>query len=434
MVQNKCINMSLSASLKELTLDERKRIGKDLTINIKPSHFNPHGQIKSIYIFKIENKQLYIPFHYARSMETGKEIKRKTFSKYNVNFTGELRENQKKIKDEVFEHIRTQGSSIIAAYPGCGKTCIGIYIATKLRVKTLIVTHRIVLINQWKKSILKFCGSEDKSIVQVVDSKTKELDPKAFFYIINATTVVKKTNHFFRTIGFVVVDECHLIMAESLSKSMFQLSPRYVLGLSATPYREDGLNILLELFFGKKQVYRKLERKHVVYRVNTGFEPEVVKHPMTNKVVWGKILDQQAHHEPRNRLIVSIVKRFKDRNFLILCKRVKQGKELIEMIREEKIEVTSLIGKQQTFDVNCRVLVGTSSKAGVGFDHPKLNALILAGDIQAYFVQYLGRVLRTPDVEPIIFDLVDKNKTLERHFKNRQKIYKKHGGVVQLYS
>ncbi len=57
---------------------------------------------------------------------------------------------------------------------------------------------------------------------------------------MNAINVPKKSCEFYSQIGFLIVDEIHCIMAEGLSKCMTRLVPRYVLGLSATPYREDG--------------------------------------------------------------------------------------------------------------------------------------------------------------------------------------------------
>ena len=61
-----------------------------------------------------------------------------------------------------------------------------------------------------------------------------------------------------------------------------------------------------------------------------------------------------------------------DRNFtcniLILTKRIEQGKYLYDRLVEEGEYVQSLLGKQQDFDHECRVLVGTVSKVSVGFD------------------------------------------------------------------
>ena len=68
-------------------------------------------------------------------------------------------------------------------------------------------------------------------------------------------------------------------------------------------------------------------------------------------------------------------------------------------------------------DPEAKVLIGTNSKVGTGFDHPKLNTLILAADVEEYYVQYMGRIFRTKEGTPIIFDMVDNNPTLEKHFK-----------------
>jgi len=303
-------------------------------------------------------------------------------------------------------------------------TAMAIYISTKIKLRVLVITHRIVLIKQWEQSIKRFCPNATIQVV-TAKSKIKECD----FYIMNASNVPKRDREFYNTIGFLIVDEVHLIMAEGLSKCMQMIVPRYVLGLSATPYREDGLNILLDLYFGKRKIYRKLFRKHNVYKVKTNFVP-TVELAKNGRVNWGVILDSQANDRDRNEMIVRIIKKFSKRVFLVLCKRVNQGKYLVQRLQEEGEDVTSLIGNQQEFEQKSRILVGTSSKTGTGFDHPRLDALILASDIQAYFIQYLGRCMRTEEVVPIIFDIVDKNPILDKHFKVRRATYLEHGGCI----
>jgi hypothetical protein len=95
--------------------------------------------------------------------------------------------------------------------------------------------------------------------------------------------------------------------------------------------------------------------------------------------------------------------------------------------------VAILVESETEFDRGCRVLIGTTSKAGVGFDHDKLDALILASDLEDYFIQYLGRVFRRLDVTPIVFDLVDENSILKRHFATRKAVYLESGGKIQVY-
>jgi len=307
-------------------------------------------------------------------------------------------------------------------------TAIAIYLASKIKMKTFVIAHRIVLINQWKEAINRFCPS---ATIQILD--TKDTIENCDFYIMNAINVGKRPRKDYKNIGLVVVDEIHCVMSEILSKSLCHLTPRYLLGLSATPYREDGLNILLDLYFGTRKIHRKLNRKHLVYRITTKFSPKVEK--MDNgRLNWGVLLDSQAMNEERNEMIINLVKYFPSRVFLILCKRVDQGNYLVKRLLEEGEDVTSLIGKQQEYEKKSRILVGTASKTSTGFDHARLDAMILACDIQAYFQQALGRIMRTQEGIPMVLDIVDKNPVLERHYKVRKGVYTEHGGEIKDFS
>lgn len=307
-------------------------------------------------------------------------------------------------------------------------TCTAINIASKIRIPTLILAHRVVLINQWKESIEKFCPSAS---VQILESSSvmKNCD----FYIMNPSNIHKHNRSFYSGIGFLIVDESHLIMAEKMSESMLYFCPRYVLGLSATPYRMDGLNKLLDLYFGKHKIERKLWHRHTVFTVDSGFTPEM-EETKTGKVNWNTVLNSQAMDPKRNEMIVELVKFFRNRIFLILCKRVAQAKHLVTRLTEEGENVTSLIGTQQHYGHDSRILVGTTSKCGVGFDHPRLNSLILASDIEQYFVQFLGRIFRTQKVEPLIFDIIDNNPILKKHARTRRTVYIEHGGTVKNFN
>ena len=89
------------------------------------------------------------------------------------------------------------------------------------------------------------------------------------------------------------------------------------------------------------------------------------------------------------------------------------------------------MGSNQEFDSEARILIGTNSKVGTGFDHKKLDALLLAADVEEYFIQYLGRIFRTKEGVPIVVDLVDDNNILLKHWLTRRGIYLEHGGRVK---
>jgi superfamily II DNA or RNA helicase len=317
------------------------------------------------------------------------------------------------------------GRFLLGNFTVTHNTAMSIYIASKINLKTLVVCHRIVLINQWKDSIKRFCPN---STVQILNSKSKIQDND--FYIINAVNIPKHNKDFYKDIGFVIVDEAHLIMAEKISRCMRYLLPRYVLGLSATPYRNDGLDILMELYFGKNRIERKLFRRHIVYKICTNIKPDVKLNRM-GKVDWGSVIDSISNNIERNEMIISVIKYFKDKVFLVLCKRVSQAEYILKRLIQENENVTTLIGNQQEYKKESRILVGTAQKVGTGFDHPLLNSLILACDVEQYFIQYLGRVFRRNDTVPCIFDFVDNYGLLQKHFKTRKDIYIEHGGEIK---
>ena len=420
--------MSLKYDINKLPNEQIEKINKDLLIKLENNKYAAGAPTKYIYSYLINNDDVYLPFNYASTVLNLKRTPRNQFSSMNVFFTGILRPEQKVVKDEAIAILNKTGSVIISAYTGFGKTLSSINLACTIKLKTLIIVNKIVLITQWEESILKFCP---KATVQKLTTKSKLKD--CDFYIMNAINIEKMGKTFFKDMGLIIVDESHLIMAETLSKSLQYLNPRYLIGLSATPYRLDGLDILLELYFGKNKIVREMNRKHIVYQVNTGFEP-TVEFSENGKVVWGSILKSQSEDEKRNELIINIVRSFSDRNFLVLTKRVEQGKLIFDKLQEYGENVTSLIGKQQTFDAGARILVGTTSKCATGFDHPKLDAMILCSDIQDYYIQALGRIFRVKESIPIVFDLVDKNPILLKHYKTRKQVYEEHGGIIKNFN
>ena len=307
-------------------------------------------------------------------------------------------------------------------------TITSINLACTIKLKTLIVVNKVVLIKQWKESIEMFCKNPR---IQILESKS-DFDEEADFYIMNAINISKMGHSFFKHIKLLIIDELHNIMAEQLSYSMNYIQPRYLIGLSATPYRNDGLDILIDIYFGNNKIVRELYHEHRVFLIKTNFKPEV-KVMDNGRVNFSSILKDLSESDERNEIIIDILRRHKDRNFLVIIKRIKQGEYLLKRLQEEGESVDSLIGSKQKFDKEARILIGTSSKIGTGFDHKKLDTLMLAAPVKEYFIQFLGRVFRRKDVKPYVFDLLDNNPILLRHYKDRKEIYNKHGGRVTIY-
>lgn len=411
--------MSIVIPLSKLTDDNKTTCHEISCIQHKNKMLEP---------YKITNNMIYLPFAFAVQKLGLKRPERDTSIGFQTKFVGKLRDEQKEVKKEAVKYLNKDGCCLLALRIAFGKTCLSINIACSIKMKTLIVVHKLVLIKQWKESIGNFSNAR----IQVLNSKSK-FDQNCDFFIMNAVNIPKMGHKFFNAIGCMVIDECHCIMAEQISYLMNYVQPRYLIGLSATPYRNDDLNILLDLYFGKNKIIRKLFHPHNVYLVYTEFKPEV-KVMDTGRVDYNHILDSLSKSPERNAIIIDIINSFPDRCFLVLVKRIYQGNYLKKKLEELGEHVDTLLGTKQDFDKNARILIGTSSKVGTGFDHKKLDSLILAAPIKDYYMQTIGRIMRTKDRVPYIFDLVDKNPILLKHYKLRKEIYNETGGKVFPYS
>ncbi len=418
--------MSLKVKIDTINDDEIKVINEELKIRLDK-------KMMSFYAYTITEDDEYILLPYGYGLKKGyKKRSSSEFPKIDVQFTGILRDEQIEVKNEAINILNQSSTLIIGMYTGGGKTCISINIACCIKLKTMIIVNKVILLEQWKESIQKFCP---EAKIQVLKPKQLVPDKEADFYIINVLNIEKIDKDFIReTIGFLIVDELHLIMTEKFSQCLKYIEPRYLLGLSATSYRYDEFHILIDLYFGSKKIIRDMERNHVVFLIKTGVKIELIKQEETKKVDWNHVITEQSTSSIRNDLIVKIVQEFKDRNILIICKRVHQGNILLKKLRGINENVDSLIGKKQEFDTKCRILVGIHSKISTGFDWDILDTLILAVDLKAYYIQSLGRVFRRKDTIPFIFELLDENIILTKHYLERKEVYNKIGATFKKLS
>lgn len=428
--------MSVSLCIDNLTESELTLCDKDLVIEEeigykrkKESFFRPK---KTIHAFRQEGRNIMVPFHWgATYFGNERRPERKDCSPISVSFAGRLRAEQDSFQKETLQVMNKRGSCLLAVYPGGGKTITSLSIASRIGLKTFILVNKLVLIKQWLDTIHSaFAG---RARVQVLYTKTRA-DPLADFYIMNAINVPKRAFEEFVNlrIGFVIVDECHLMMTRVFSQALTYFRPRYLLGLSATPFRPDGYDVFLDLYFGKEKVIRKLFRKHRVLMMESGF-PIESKSDGQGGLLWSSVIESQTNNEKRNHLIVDMCMRFATRNILILSKRIVQIETLYNTLREEGQHATMIREGDGEFDRSARILIATYQKVGTGFSHDKLDMLILATDAEEYFLQYLGRVFRTPDVSPIVIDIVDKHPVLRKHFQSRKRVYEDAGGTIEPY-
>jgi len=432
--------MSCVLDLERLNLQTRKKIVSELEVVPNTTQY---GKKESVLCFEAfdqvedETKRHYalFPFSYVfRNLQ--KELKT-AFPNGDIfypkasgyTFDGTLNSIQNEVKPIAYEILNRTRSILIGLACGMGKTIFSIFICSILQYKVCVLCHRINIIDQWEYSIHKVCP---EALVQVLNGNTP-IDPEADFYIMNVSNVNKRDMDDFNHVGILIVDEAHTICTENMSRAFLYFKPKYLIGLTATPDRTDGMGKILDLYFGEERIVRKLHRLFNAYVYHTGFKPKSQQNAQ-GRLDWNSVLESQSLDDNRNNLIIDTVRYFKTRTFLILCKRIDQSNILLKRLRSCGEDVDIFVGTGKTFNYESRILISTYSKTGVGFDHPRLDALIIASDVQEGIEQYVGRVFRREDAVPIVFDFLDKMHTLFKHFLTRRELYLKIGGDVKQFN
>jgi superfamily II DNA or RNA helicase len=365
----------------------------------------------------LESGYVRVPFHFGKSkLGCIQRPQPSELAKPGV-FSGKLRDEQLVIFERCKCFLDRDDVVLLVSFAGFGKTIVACALATHARLKTLIVVNRLCLIEQWKNSLLTFCSS-----VATVVKNDVDFENDTQFSIVNITKLNKASLKSLKKFHLVILDETHLLFSKVGHQNLLRLSPLKLVGLTATDWRYDGLHALFNLFYGNARVERRRtaaeQAQMTAVRVQTEFRPVVVGRGMGQ---WSQVLNQSASDEERNRMIVAIVRQHSNVVFIVLVKRVEQAKLLAELLSDQ--HVACLTGSQQSFDRTARIIIGTTQKLGTGFDFSRAGGLILAADVVQYIEQYIGRVMRRPDSQPLIFDFYDNYKTLQNHFEARDKAY-----------
>lgn len=405
--------MSFTVKLDLLSKDHLKAIDSDLVEKVDTNGYGDGFSVHDLYVKTDEN--LYLPFSYFSVMggEYPPTWKLSHFPA-TFEFRKKLREEQVEYVNQILHGLFSKGAAILSLATGMGKTFSGLFIAAKLGLRTCVLVHRQILQDQWIEAI------RDNTSATV----GKKLQDGHDITVCTWQSVCRHDAGKWAGIGLVIADEAHRICTEQYLKALHRFHPRYLLGLTATPdyaYLKKGM----EVFFGMTVCKKQMNRNFTVTKITTEFQPRY-KTTVTGKLDWNTVLTSLSENKARNALIRDIVLKNPERHWLIVCKRVEHCKTLQSLLSPH-LETTLMAGKWA--NKAGRVIIGTVSKIGEGFDCPRLNAVVFAADL-VRVEQVAGRVFRTLDVDPLIYDIVDKNSVLEKHWLERRKWYISRGGKI----
>lgn len=371
--------------------------------------------------------------------------------KIKVSFHGELTPEQ----TQAIKTWKAQDTGILMAPPGAGKTVMACAVIAERKVSTLILVHRAQLMDQWKERISQFLEIPVKEVGTLGGAK-KKLTGNIDVGMLQSLAKIEDFSEISQKYSQIIIDECHHIPAVSFEDILKQLPARYVLGLTATPYRKDGLEKILFQQCGPIRHEMKLSDRtnliKIVHFHETGFK---VPEELGQKPPYHLLIQHLVTDLKRNQLIANLaVNAINKKRVPILISDRKDHLDLISNLinaisPDIKIiqidgDLTTKKRKLALVDIETSVkareqvlLMATASLIGEGFDLPELDTLILASPLsfEGRIVQYAGRLHRSSegknDVQ--IIDFIDSFSAIfMKMYRNRLKAYRKMGYSVNM--
>jgi superfamily II DNA or RNA helicase len=366
-------------------------------------------------------------------------------SKIDVDFHGELTPTQKTAVTEMARH----DDGVLVAPSGSGKTVMGIYMIAARQRNTLVLVHRRPLLEQWRAQLASFLEVDPAMIGQIGDGKEK---PTGLVDVGMLQSLIRKNevDNIVAGYGQVIVDECHHLPAVTFDQVLRQVKARYVIGLTATPYRRDGLQPIILMQCGpvrhtisqKDSQSQELLRHRLICR-DTSFVVPTQENELSIHDIYAALVADRS----RNELILNDLLQAMEegRSPILLTERREHLEFFVSRLEKSGHHVVVLrggMGAKQRRAVaeqiasipenEKRVLLATGRYIGEGFDDARLDTLFLGMPVswKGTLVQYAGRLHRihAGKAEVRIYDYVDRNSpTLMRMFQKRLRGYRAMG-------
>jgi superfamily II DNA or RNA helicase len=363
---------------------------------------------------KTRDGNLTIPRGYARQLiflcrrrgfEYQLEDRRRTLPEVDFTFQGQLRDFQEKALADILAH----DFGTLRAPTGAGKTIIALSAIAARRQPTLVIIHTKELLNQWIARIETFLQIP-KTEIGVIGSGKQIIGDRITVALVQS--LYKCAEDVAPYIGFLVTDECHRAPSRTFSEAVTAFDSRFMLGLSATPWRRDKLTRLIYWFLGD-----------LVHEVDTTALQEA-GHILKAKVIWkdtdyqtdldpseqySRMLSELTQDHERNMLISRDVIREAQNGggtCLVLSDRKEHAATLRNLLTGQGIDAAVLTGETPRKEREAiverlnaggiKVLCATGQLIGEGFDCKDLSTLFLGTPIKfdGRVLQYIGRILR----------------------------------------
>ena len=333
-------------------------------------------------------------------------------------------------------------NGLICVPCGRGKTFMALAIAARLRRRFLIIVDKEFLMNQWRGEITALLPGLRVGILQGDKLQTSVEEFDCTICMIQTLVQREFPEDTFRSYGFAIFDECHHLGASNFSRALLKVQTKYMLGLSATPKRDDGLTKVFEWFLGKPVYWEKSREpdETVIVRCEqfTCDDAAYTEVPTDyrGEMIMARLLSRVVECTERTQKIAQIIKDIcadPNRRVLVLSERIGHLKGIEDLLEPSGLTMSYYVGGmkeavREEGAKSARVLLASYAMASEAMNIKTLNAVILASP-RKKVEQSTGRILRTRVSErvvaPLIVDIVDVHGVYQGMWKKRLAYYKK---------
>ena len=336
------------------------------------------------------------------------------------------------------------GGGLICVPCGRGKTFMAIAIAAKLGRRFMVVVDKEFLMNQWKGEIEALMPGLRIGICQAGRREIESDKYDCTLCMIQTLCGQDFPEKAFADYGFTIFDECHHLGAGHFSKALMKVQTKVMLGLSATPKREDGLTKVFEWFLGTPVYWEKVREADpsvIVQPVYVDCQDNTYTHVPVNwkqEPVMGKLLTQVVECAPRTRQVADLILEIcadDKRRILVLSERIGHLKSIEALLAASTKPPTMgyYIGgmKEEVREAGAataQVLLASYAMASEAMNIKTLNCVVLASP-RKNVEQSTGRILRVQAnkrvVGPLIVDIVDVHGVYRSQWRKRCVYYRK---------
>lgn len=354
-----------------------------------------------------------------------------------IRFLGSLRKEQLSAVNTLAE----QDVGILHAPTAFGKTITAIGMIAKRRVNTLVLVHSKELVLQWQERLQSFLADVEIGVVFGGRAKpTGQIDVATYQSLLSRTDNIIKPFAF--EYGQVIVDECHHLSAPRYGHLLSELSPRYVMGVTATPQRQDGHQPIIFMQAGPIRFHARAKEQadfaKTLYRCIVNTTPPAALMDKEHKPHISAVFKWLIEEETRTERIVSDITRSIQlgRSPIVLTERRSHAEDLSKRLEALGYQTSTLKGGMKASQMReekarleqVDVVIATGKYVGEGFDLPRLDTLFLVLPIswKGTLAQYVGRIHRVSDgkAEVQVYDYIDiGHPMLEKMFGRRAKGY-----------